>query len=161
MEIPGSTSIDLRAPNRRSHAPRNGECWPRRYAGSSCIRQSILGRVFPPNSQSPIPPSLHSSNIPQSEHITTNAGREDAHGFLYSEMDWYRARLYRLVALLRGMYGEDVPLMLRTRHMRLSATYRQWGVLMIQQLDQAARSVAQQMGVRLFTWGDRLEGYQE
>ena len=33
------------------------------------------------------------------------------------------------------------------------------GTLKIAQLDQSVRSISKEMGVKLFTWGDKLEGW--
>jgi hypothetical protein len=55
------------------------------------------------------------------------------------------------------MYGEEVPMMLRTRQHR--GMDEHGGKLKIAQLDQSLRSIAKEMDVKLFTWGDKLEGW--
>lgn len=52
-----------------------------------------------------------------------------------------------------------MPMMVRTRHIRLITGW--WLQLKIQQLDQGCRAVARGLGVREFTWGDKLEGYNQ
>lgn len=47
--------------------------------------------------------------------------------------------------------------MLRTRQLRKKDDHE--GLLKIFQLDQSARSVAREEGVRDFSWGEKLEGY--
>lgn len=64
-----------------------------------------------------------------------------------------------LVQFFRDLYGEDVPLMLRTRQHR--GKNEHGGTLKIAQLDQSVRSIASEMNVKLFTWGDKLEGWLE
>ena len=62
-----------------------------------------------------------------------------------------------LIQFFRGMYGEEVPVMLRTRQHR--GMDEHGGKLKIAQLDQSLRSIAKEMDVKLFTWGDKLEGW--
>lgn len=47
--------------------------------------------------------------------------------------------------------------MLRTRQLRKKDDHE--GLLKIFQLDQSAKSVAREEGVREFGWGEKLEGY--
>jgi len=48
-------------------------------------------------------------------------------------------------------------MMLRTRQVRKKDDHE--GLLRIFQLDQSAKSVAREEGVRTFGWGEKLEGY--
>lgn len=64
-----------------------------------------------------------------------------------------------LVLHLRQMYGQDTPLMIRTRQHR--GRNEHGGALKIAQLDQSVRTVARDLDVKLFTWGDKLEGWLE
>jgi hypothetical protein len=57
------------------------------------------------------------------------------------------------------MFGSDVPLMFRTRQFRRNV--RNGAGIRIFQLDQGCRAVARDMGVKLFTWGEKMEGYAE
>jgi hypothetical protein len=62
-----------------------------------------------------------------------------------------------LVLHIREMYGDETPMMFRTRHIR--ARSDQWAMLVIEQLDQGMRAVGAEMGVREFRWGDLMIGY--
>lgn len=62
-----------------------------------------------------------------------------------------------LIQFFRGMYGDEAPMMLRTRQHR--GMDEHGGKLKIAQLDQSLRSIAKEMDVKLFTWGDKLEGW--
>jgi hypothetical protein len=55
------------------------------------------------------------------------------------------------------MYGQDRPLMFRTRQIRKN----QNGQMTIFQLDQSCRAISKELDLRLFTWGGKLEGYME
>lgn len=50
-------------------------------------------------------------------------------------------------------------MMLRTRHIRENT--QDWGLLKVFQLDEGCRAVARGMGVREFSWGAKLEGYDQ
>lgn len=89
-------------------------------------------------------------------HYSTDP-TDGLHGFFYEELKWHRSRVRELIALIRQMYGENVPLMFRTRQHR--AKNRWGGVLKIFQLDQSIKTVAREMGVRYFSWGSKLEGW--
>jgi len=91
-------------------------------------------------------------------HYTTDP-TDGLHGFFYEELKWHRMRVRELIVLIRTMYGEKVPLMFRTRQHR--AKNRWGGVLKIFQLDQSVRTVARELGVRIFPWGSKLEGWLE
>lgn len=80
-------------------------------------------------------------------------------GYTYPELSWHRSRLRGFVHHLRSRFGADTPLMLRTRQFRKRD--KDHGQLKIFQLDQSARSVAREEGVREFGWGEKLEGYGE
>ena len=62
-----------------------------------------------------------------------------------------------MIKTVQDMFGKDTPLMFRTRQLRSSAS--DFNMLKIFQLDQGWRAVAKEMGVKLFTWGGKLEGY--
>lgn len=62
-----------------------------------------------------------------------------------------------MIKAIREMYGEELPLMFRTRQIRSQT--KAFNLLKIFQLDQGCRAVAKEMGVKLFTWGGKLEGY--
>lgn len=82
--------------------------------------------------------------------------RAQAHGILWHEAAWFRARIHKLFASVRKLYP-TAPVMFRTRQLREVHDHDQ--LLRVFQLDQAARAVARQDGVALFTWGEKLEGY--
>ncbi|WOO86168.1 uncharacterized protein LOC62_07G009656 [Vanrija pseudolonga] len=82
--------------------------------------------------------------------------RAQAHGILWHEAAWFRARIHALFAAVRTLYPA-APVMFRTRQIREVHSYDQ--LLRVFQLDQAARAVAKEDGVALFTWGEKLEGY--
>ncbi|KAI9632418.1 uncharacterized protein MKK02DRAFT_40720 [Dioszegia hungarica] len=82
-----------------------------------------------------------------------------APAFAYNELAWHRSRFRQLITHLREMYSPSMPMMVRTRHIRLITGW--WLQLKIQQLDQGCRAVARGLGVREFTWGDKLEGYNQ
>lgn len=83
--------------------------------------------------------------------------RGDAHGFFWSEVSWHRGRVRKMITAVRDMFGPALPLMFRTRQIRLETN--KFNMLKIFQLDQGCRAVAAEMGVALFTWGGKLEGY--
>jgi hypothetical protein len=89
-------------------------------------------------------------------HYSTDP-TDGLHGFFYEELKWHRSRVHELIVYLRSMFGEDVPLMFRTRQHR--AKNRWGGVLKIFQLDQSLKSLARETGVRYFSWGSKLEGW--
>ncbi|KAL1405095.1 hypothetical protein Q8F55_008718 [Vanrija albida] len=91
-----------------------------------------------------------------SEAKTFGVDRAKAHGLLWHEAAWFRHRLRALFAAVRALYPH-APLMFRTRQLR--EVHSNDAMLRIFQLDQAARAVAAQEGVALFTWGSKLEGY--
>jgi len=51
--------------------------------------------------------------------------------------------------------------MLRRRHLRKAGGLGSWRVLPIYQLDQGSVAVSLELGVKMFNWGPRLEGFQE
>lgn len=53
----------------------------------------------------------------------------------------------------------SMPVMYRTRHHRKKFDY--YGGLAIFQMDQSSKMEVEQRGVKLFTWGEKLEGYVE
>jgi len=74
----------------------------------------------------------------------------------YSEINWHRSRVHSLIARTRQLYGSNVPIMFRTRHFRID---NQWNrIIRIFQLDESVRAIATELGVKLFMWGDKLEG---
>lgn len=83
----------------------------------------------------------------------------EAHGYLWNEIAWHRGRVRELIQFMRGLFGSDLPLMFRTRQLRLQHDH--FKVLRIFQLDQGCRAIAKEMAVRLFTWGGKLEGYDK
>nr|XP_018260023.1 uncharacterized protein I303_08095 [Kwoniella dejecticola CBS 10117]OBR82181.1 hypothetical protein I303_08095 [Kwoniella dejecticola CBS 10117] len=87
------------------------------------------------------------------------ANHRDRPGFLLGQIQWHQSRLSQLFTYLRETYHQDLPLMFRTRHIRSNMQYG--GGLKIAQIDQGAREVCEQMGVRQFRWGDLLEGISE
>ncbi|WVW81133.1 hypothetical protein I302_103124 [Kwoniella bestiolae CBS 10118] len=81
-------------------------------------------------------------------------------GFLPDQIQWHQSRLAALFTYLREIYNQpDLPLMFRTRHIRANMNYG--GGLKIAQIDQGAREVCEAMGVKLFRWGDLLEGVSD
>ncbi|KAF8579009.1 hypothetical protein K439DRAFT_1638368 [Ramaria rubella] len=74
----------------------------------------------------------------------------------YSELSWHRSRIRELVAYTRALYGEEIPIMFRTRHFRESNRWNR--IMRIFQLDQNLRAVARELDIKLFRWGDLLEG---
>ncbi|KAF8531936.1 hypothetical protein JB92DRAFT_3092116 [Gautieria morchelliformis] len=74
----------------------------------------------------------------------------------YFELAWHRSRVHELVAYTRTLYGKEIPIMFRTRHVRESNTYNR--IMRIFQLDQNLRMVARELDVKLFRWGNLLEG---
>lgn len=79
-----------------------------------------------------------------------------SHGFWWNELSWFRGRVRKLVASVRSLYPQT-PIMFRTRQLR--AVAEDFHLLTIFQLDQGLRALGSELGVRLFTWGDQLEGY--
>lgn len=71
-------------------------------------------------------------------------------GFLFPDVQWHSYRLMELIQYIRGMFGDDIPLMYRSRQLRLS-DYRR-GMLKIFQLDQGNKDTARRMGVRCVCW---------
>jgi len=59
------------------------------------------------------------------------------------------------------MFDSNTPIMFRTRQIRKDRDDGGVATLRIFQLDQGCRAVAKDMDVRLFTWGGKLEGYQQ
>jgi hypothetical protein len=78
-------------------------------------------------------------------------------GYTYEEIAWHRSRIRELINHLRDMFGESTPMMFRVRQHRLRN--HQGGVMKIHQLDQSSRAICKEMGVKLFLWGERLEGF--
>lgn len=78
-------------------------------------------------------------------------------GNFYRELVWHRSRVVELINWLKDRYGHGVPLMWRTRHIREKNNHG--GKLKVYQIDQSNRAVAKEMGLPLFTWGDKIEGY--
>lgn len=79
-------------------------------------------------------------------------------GFWWTEIAWFRGRVRQLVLRIGDMWPK-AHIMFRTRQLR--AATADWHILKIFQLDQALRAVGKDMGIRLFTWGDKLEGYNK
>lgn len=86
----------------------------------------------------------------------THLDRGNNHGFLFNELAWHRSRLRELIDFVRANYGTP-PIMYRTRQIRKHTAHDE--LLRIFQLDESCRAVALEMGVKEFTWGDKLEGY--
>jgi len=89
--------------------------------------------------------------------LELSSKKHPEYGFTYREIQWHRSRFHELINLVRGMWGQDVPLMFRTRQHRLYN--HDGGVLKIFQFDQSCRALAKEVGVRLFTWGGKMEGW--
>ncbi|WVQ63060.1 uncharacterized protein L199_001211 [Kwoniella botswanensis] len=88
------------------------------------------------------------------------ANHRDRPGFLLGQIQWHQSRLSDLFTYLRDIYDKpDLPLMFRTRHIRSNMNYG--GGLKIIQIDQGARDVCEAMGVKIFRWGDLLEGVSD
>ena len=85
--------------------------------------------------------------------------RQKARGFLWGEIAWHRSRLREMITFVREKYGQDLPMMFRTRHIRAKMGADQ--LLHVAQLDQSGRAASRDMGIRLFTWGEKLEGYMQ
>ena len=83
--------------------------------------------------------------------------RGKAHGYFWDELAWHRGRVRKLITKMRDVFGQDLPLMYRTRQLRAHTEHDE--MLKIAQLDQGWRALARELGVRLFTWGGKLEGY--
>lgn len=86
-----------------------------------------------------------------------NKTRGEGHAYFWSEIAWHRGRVRKMITSIRDMYGADLPLMFRTRQLRLQTKWD--SMLKIFQLDQGCRAIAKEMDVKLFTWGGKLEGY--
>ncbi|KZO90796.1 hypothetical protein CALVIDRAFT_375087 [Calocera viscosa TUFC12733] len=80
-------------------------------------------------------------------------------GLSFQEARYHQLRSAALVRLVRAQYGNSVPMMYRSRHLR--ATNTRGTMLRIFQLDQGWRAVCEAMGVRVFDWGGKLEGYTD
>lgn len=78
-------------------------------------------------------------------------------GFTFAEIHWHRIRVRDAILQLRKLWGQDVPLMFRTRQLRKKD--ENFSIMKIFQLDQSCKSVARELGVKLFSWGEKLEGY--
>lgn len=87
---------------------------------------------------------------------TGGVDRGSAHGFWWNELAWFRGRVRALVGLVRDLWPHT-PVMFRTRQLRAAAD--DFHLLTIFQLDQGLRALGRELGVKLFTWGDKLEGY--
>ncbi|KZO90794.1 hypothetical protein CALVIDRAFT_375904 [Calocera viscosa TUFC12733] len=85
--------------------------------------------------------------------------RPQAEGLSFQEARYHQAQASLLVRLVRAQFGPLTPMMYRSRHLR--ATNEGGRMMRVQQLDQAWRGVCALMGVRVFEWGARLEGYTE
>lgn len=79
--------------------------------------------------------------------------------FTYSELIWHRSRVHALIHRTRELYGPNVPIMFRTRHFRKNNNWNR--VRHIFQLDQSLRAIGEELGVKLFVWGGKLEGITE
>ncbi|KAJ9098113.1 hypothetical protein QFC21_004442 [Naganishia friedmannii] len=89
-----------------------------------------------------------------------NISMDGTHGFSYAQIKWHRLRVQRLISFTREWFNDQsIPMMFRTRQIRKQAKWG--GLLKIFQLDQSCRAVAKEMGLRYFTWGGKLEGFQE
>ncbi|KAF8516577.1 hypothetical protein BU17DRAFT_92693 [Hysterangium stoloniferum] len=91
--------------------------------------------------------------------LSLHRGRPINQPLTYSELGWHRSRVHALASYTRTLFGQDVPLMFRTRHLRNSNRWNR--VTRIFQLDQNLRMVAQELDIKLFRWGDLLEGYTD
>ncbi|KAJ9118872.1 hypothetical protein QFC24_006071 [Naganishia onofrii] len=89
-----------------------------------------------------------------------NISMDWTHGFSYAQIKWHRSRIQKLITFTREWFNDpSIPMMFRTRQIRKQAKWG--GLLKIFQLDQSCRAVAKAMGLRYFTWGGKLEGFQE
>jgi len=85
--------------------------------------------------------------------------RGDVRAFTYHEMRWFKTRYTTLLGNLRDLYGQSLPILIRRRHHRGDG---RWGAaLRIFQLDQIATSLCREHRLKVFTWGDKLEGYNK
>ncbi|KAG8978390.1 hypothetical protein FRC05_010635 [Tulasnella sp. 425] len=77
--------------------------------------------------------------------------------FTYTELVWHRSRVHALIHYTRQLYGTKIPIMFRTRHFRHDNSWNHiWRVF---QLDQSIRAIGEELGIKLFTWGGKLEGH--
>ncbi|WWC92050.1 uncharacterized protein L201_007004 [Kwoniella dendrophila CBS 6074] len=82
---------------------------------------------------------------------------DDRPGFTISQIQWHQSRLTTLFDFLKEIYDNtELPIMFRTRHIR--SNMENGGGLKIAQLDQGAREICDYLGIKLFRWGDLLEG---
>ncbi|KAG8892705.1 hypothetical protein FRC01_013989, partial [Tulasnella sp. 417] len=77
--------------------------------------------------------------------------------FTYTELVWHRSRIHALIHYTRELYGPKIPIMFRTRHFRFDNSWNH--ILRVFQLDQSVRAIAEELGIKLFTWGGKLEGH--
>jgi len=85
--------------------------------------------------------------------------RSPEFSLFWPEIEWHRSRVHKLILTIRDLYGNDVALMFRTRQFRRNLSHG--GGVRVFQLDQGCRAVARDMGVKLFLWGEKMEGYAE
>ncbi|KZT55628.1 hypothetical protein CALCODRAFT_498379 [Calocera cornea HHB12733] len=85
--------------------------------------------------------------------------RRSQEGLSFQEVRYHQQRVVALLRLLRAQFGPLVPMMYRSRHLRSSND--RGLMLRIAQLDQGWRAVGEAMGVRVFDWGSRLEGFTD
>ncbi|KAG9019645.1 hypothetical protein FRB90_011991 [Tulasnella sp. 427] len=79
--------------------------------------------------------------------------------FTYTELIWHRSRVHALIHYTRQLYGPKIPIMFRTRHFRHDNRWNH--ILRLFQLDQSVRAIAEELGIKLFTWGGKLEGHTD
>ncbi|KIO26215.1 hypothetical protein M407DRAFT_243785 [Tulasnella calospora MUT 4182] len=77
--------------------------------------------------------------------------------FTYTELVWHRSRVHAMIHYTRQLYGPKIPIMFRTRHFRFDNNWNH--ILRLFQLDQSVRAIAAELGIKLFTWGGKLEGH--
>ncbi|KAG9008586.1 hypothetical protein FRB95_001310 [Tulasnella sp. JGI-2019a] len=90
----------------------------------------------------------------RAKHLNSTHGGHSP--LTYSEINWHRSRVHALISKTRQLYGSQVPIMFRTRHLRKDNRWNR--VLRIFQLDQSVRAIAEELGIKLFDWGGNLEG---
>ncbi|KZT55629.1 hypothetical protein CALCODRAFT_498385 [Calocera cornea HHB12733] len=84
--------------------------------------------------------------------------RSAQEGLSFQEVRYHQQRASSLLRLLRTLYP-STPTMYRSRHLR--ASNDRGRIMRVFQLDQGWRAVCEALGVRVFDWGGKLEGYTE
>lgn len=102
----------------------------------------------------------------QTTQLAARSNRKGHEPLTYQELSWHRSRVRCLVSYTRSLFGDNIPIMFRTRHLRESnkgnrvlrcvhnpcfllrcaSTFR----IRVFQLDQNLRHVSKELGVKLF-----------